>query len=237
MTTFDQETLAAGELRERGSQQWQSYTMRLLNKTDLPEMLALYDAVVAAMEDPNMLWRYDDAVVEKFLGEDGMVIGVFCAQRLIGFRVLYIHHPGDPDNPLSCIGQSREETAHLALCVILPKFRGSSLQKKMGVPLLRAAMAEKPFTRLCSIVSPHNYPSISDKIFQGMVVVKLMPKFKGIWRYIFYRDMTVPVGVRTAEPVFALSADYPRQIELLEQGYQGVQLERRDSGDGMVFRR
>lgn len=235
MTVFEQSMLVTGRIRNRVNRDWYPYTIRVLNKSHLLSVLALYDFVVENMENRDMLWRYDDETVAGFLGQDGIVAGVFVDQTLVAFRVVYFHHEGDPTNPLLGDGASYGETAHLALCVIHPDFRGNSLQKQMGVHLLRVAQASRSFPRMCSIVAPHNYPSISDKFSLNMVVVKLMPKFKGIWRYIFYRNMDVPLGVTNEKLIFVSSDDYPRQIELLEQGYYGVQLGTHDGKIGMLF--
>ena len=231
------EILTSGQVKNCASQRWYPYEMRILDERDLSHMLELYDLVVGTMANPELLWRYDDTVVAKFLGESGVVAGVWADQRLIAFRVLYVHPAGDPENPLLCIRPEWAETAHLALCVVHPEYRGNSLQKKMGGQLIPAALAVKPFGALCSIVSPHNYPSISDKFSLGMAVVKLMPKFKGLWRYIFYRSMQAPFEWKPGEPVFAASRDYPRQIDLLEQGYYGVQLDIRNGEEGVLFRK
>ncbi|SMD05364.1 GNAT family N-acetyltransferase [Sporomusa malonica] len=237
MTVPEEQLLVTGRIRSRVNKQWYPYTMRVLKESDLPSVLELYDFVVENIEDSDMLWRYANETVVDFLGQDGIVAGVFVDRTLVGFRVMYFHHEGDPNNPLLCNRSSYGKTAHLALCVVHPEFRGNSLQKHMGVHLLRVAQASRPFPTMCSIVSPHNYPSISDKFSLNMVVVKLMPKFRRIWRYIFYRDMDTPITAVDKKLIFAASYDYPRQIELLEQGYYGVQLGTSSGETGLFFRK
>ncbi len=99
------------------------------------------------------------------------------------------------------------------------------------------AQASRVFDTICSVVAPHNYPSIIDKFSMKMVLVKLMPKFKGIWRYIFYRNMDIPLEATDENMIFASSDDYPRQIQLLEEGYYGVQLGTNNGERGMLFRK
>ena len=236
MNVFSKQMIVKGQLRNCSNKKRYAYSMRVLRNSDLPSILGLYDFVVAKMKDPNMLWRYDDQMVAEFLGEDGIVGGVFVEDRLVAVRVVYFHHEGDLTNPLMYKEDAYGETAHLALCVVHPDFRGNSLQKKLGVYLLQIAQTLRAFPTMCSVVSPHNYPSMSDKFSLNMVVVKLMPKFKGVWRYIFYRNMNKPVVARSETMIFVASGDYQRQIELLEHGYYGVQLGRNNGEIGMFFK-
>lgn len=58
-----------------------------------------------------------------------------------------------------------------------------------------------------------------------------------LWRYIFYRNMDVSRAAADEDLIFIASHDYLRQIELLEQGYYGVQLGKVDGEIGMLFRK
>ena len=232
---FEEKLIASGQLRNYVNKQWYPYEMRILTMDDLPSMITLYDIVIEKLERPESLWRYPNEMVADFLGEDGIVAGIFVEQSLVGFRVLYFHHEGDETNPLMGNGISYGETAHLALSVVHPDFRGNSLQKKMSAKLVEVAQEARKFSAMCSVVYPHNYPSINDKFSVQMVVAKLMPKFKGVWRYIFYRDMENHMVATNEKLIFVASQDYQRQIELLDQGYYGVQLGENNGEVGMLF--
>ena len=72
------------------------------------------------------------------------------------------------------------------------------------------------------MVAPHNIASLKDKFILKMWVVKLIPKFGGTWRYIFYRDMQEEAPFRPVETVRVKAGqDFDRQIELLESGWVG----------------
>jgi ribosomal protein S18 acetylase RimI-like enzyme len=230
LSIFEEQLIVSGEIKHYVTKQWYPYEMRLVTTLDLPAMIALYDVVIENLEKPDMLWRYPNEMVAAFLGRDGIVAGIFVGERLVGFRVLYFHHAGDLTNPLLYNEHAYGETAHLALSVIHPDFRGNSLQKKMSAELVRLAQVTRLFAAMCSVVSPHNYSV-------DMVVVKLMPKFKGVWRYIFYRNMDEPMVAWHADLIFVPSHDYPRQVELLDQGYYGVQLGESNGEMGMIFRK
>lgn len=238
MAAFDKQALATGRIRNCINSEWYPYVMRRLTVSDLPQTLALYDYVVKNMENPDMLWRYPDETVAAFLGQDGIVIGVFIGEDLVGFRVMYLHHPGDQTNPLQGIIQSEfGATAHLALCVIHPQFRGNSLQKQMGTEFMKLTQTARSFQSMCSIVSPHNYPSMNDKFSLKMVVVKLMPKFRGIWRYIFYSNLDQPLKAVDDKMFFVTSQDYQRQLELFDAGYYGVQLGAKNGEMGIYLKK
>lgn len=231
MVQFD-----TGQIKRTVDSRWYPFTMRLLGEADLSPVLNLYDFVCRELSDVDTLWRYPDEMVALFLTDKAIAVGVFVDETLVGFRVFYYHAEDDADNPLRAIGFPHQQTAHAALSFVHPEFRGNALQQHMSRELLRIAKECKPFQNLCSIVSPKNAASIKEKFSLGMVAAALMLKFSGTWRYIFYKDAGKTWVVSSdSRPVFVPVTDYSRQIELINQGCYGYQLEKRESGTGVLF--
>jgi hypothetical protein len=227
--------LVSGQIQSCIDSRWHSYVMRTLNSNDFSEVLKLYDLGIDHLESPDLLWRYPDEKVADFLTDQAVTAGVFVDQRLVGFRVLYFHDADDLDNPLHSVGLHHELAAHSALCVVHPEFRGNSLQKQMGIHILEAAKKMRAFGNFCSVVSPQNYASMKDKFSLNMLIVKLAPKFSGIWRYIFYQNMNQAWQVDTTDIIFVLSYEYMEQIRLLEQGYYGFRFAENHGHTGVYF--
>lgn len=227
--------LVSGQIKSRIDSRWHSYIMRTLNHEDLSDVLKLYDLGVNHLDNPELLWRYSDEIVADFLTSKAVTAGVFVNNRLIGFRVLYFHDAGDLDNPLYSVDLHHELAAHSALCVVHPEFRGNALQKQLGIHILEVARELRTFENFCSVVSPQNYASMKDKFSLNMLIVKLLPKFSGMWRYIFYQNLNQAWEIDAKNIVFVPSHDYIEQIRLLEQGYYGFCLGDNQGCAGVYF--
>ncbi len=211
--------------------------LRRLSGGDLLRVLALYDLMVNRSAGPENFWRYPDATVAEFLGPRGIVAGAFVEERLVGFRVLYCHPENDPDNPLQSTRFSCHLTGHLAVSAVDPDFFGNSLQIRLSAAVMSWAKEEKRnICSICSVVAPHNIASLKDKFVLNMWIVKLMPKFSGTWRYIFYRNMEEEASFCPAETVKVKAGqDFDRQIELLESGWVGFALANAADGPYVLF--
>ena len=227
--------LAHGTIQNRIDSSWYSYEMRTLNQNDLPDVLELYNIVINNLTNKNFLWRYTDEMVALFLTNKAVAAGVVVNKRLVGVRVLYFHDLDDKENPLVDLDFPYKITADSALSIVHPDFRGNSLQRKMGLNILKMAQEDGAFENFCSVVAPGNYASIKDKFSLDMVVVKLLPKFSGLWRYVFYRNMNQSWEIDKADIIFVASNDYSQQIKLLEQGYYGFRLAEDKGVIGLCF--
>ena len=192
MSVQSHRTIETGRLACKADPRGREFEMRFLDERDLPELLGLYDYIVDFVNDPAFFWRYPDDIVRTFMGEDGLNAGVFVDGRMIGFRVMYYHKDGDPENPLLATKCPPHGTAHLAVSAVHPDYQGNSLQKRMTAHVLDEARRIRPYKSLCSVVSPKNAPSVKEKFAFNMGVVTLIPKFSGNWRYIFYLDPARP---------------------------------------------
>ncbi len=229
--------IQTGFITNRLDAQLYPYTMKLLNSDDILQVIELHNKVIDALPDPDLCWRFPVSYIERYLGDQGITVGVFVEKQLIGFRVLYF--PGNQaENPGLDMGlddSELDQVAHLPLSNVHPDFTGNSLQKNMTLQVINIAKETRPFRYLCSIVSPKNYASMTEKFEVGMVVGQLTIKYGTFLRYIFYEDMVKPLEVAKENAIFIPSIDTERQMELLKQGYYGFQLSEEQGKKGILF--
>ncbi len=233
------ENMKSGLVKNRRDGQTYAYEMKRLGAEWLTQLQSLHNEVIDSLPDADLCWRFPLDHLTRYLGEDGITVGVFVAERLVGFRVLYF--PGArEDNPgldLGLAAQELAQVAHLPLSNVHPDYTGNGLQKTMTLYAVALAEKTRPFRYLCSNVSPKNYPSMAEKFAIGMRVVALKVKYGAFWRYVFCRDMQQPWQVDEESALPVESEDDVRQTELLAQGYYGIRLERSAAGTRIVFAR
>ncbi|WP_346355609.1 hypothetical protein [Azotosporobacter soli] len=233
------ENLKTGVIKNRRDGLSYSYEMKQIGLEQLTQVQALHNEVIDSLPDADLCWRFPLDHLTRYLGEDGVTVGVFVAERLVGFRVLYFAGERD-DNPGLDLGLAPEElaqVAHLPLSNVHPDYTGNGLQKTMTLYAVAIAEHMRPFYYLCSNVSPKNYPSMAEKFAIGMRVAALKVKYGAFWRYVFCRDMRQAWKVNEESALLVESEDCARQTELLAQGYCGVRLERSVAGTKIVFAR
>lgn len=79
---------------------------------------------------------------------------------------------------------------HLEITCVLPEYRGNGLQKKLGNLIMKEFIeTSNDYRYLCCTVSPTNFPSLKDKLVQGILIAKLKEKYSGRIRYILLKDL------------------------------------------------
>lgn len=227
----------SGLIRNRRKEKEVVYVMRQIGMAQLQEVVRLHNEVIDRLPDADLCWRFPLENIERYLGPDGVTVGVYDEDRLISFRVLYF--PGfNEDNPGRDFGLAADElklVAHLPLSNVHPDYTGNGLQKKMTLYAVELAEATREFNYLCSNVSPKNYPSMAEKFSIGMHVAALKEKYGGFWRYIFRKDMRQALSYQEKDAVFVATDDYQRQSELLQLGYVGFKAGLEDEKNGVYF--
>ncbi len=227
----------SGQIHNRRNGKEFAYVMRQIDGAQLQAVVELHNEVIDGLPDADLCWRFPLENIKRYLGPDGITIGVFVEARLIAFRVLYF--PGfNDDNPGFDLALPEEElnlVAHLPLSNVHPDFTGNGLQKKMTLYAIELASQVREFRYLCSNVSPKNYPSMAEKFAIGMHVAALKEKYGGFWRYIFCKDMRQLHAYQEQEAVFVATEDYQRQSELLQLGFVGFKAGLEAGKKGVYF--
>ena len=148
MTQDDPRLLERGTLRIHVDGQPsgdQPFAMRLLGPEHFAAVVGVQEALTAALQNPSLYYPNPPELLRLCLGEQGLTIGTFVANRLIGFRsILY---PGAREDNLGRdIGLSANDlnlVAHLERTVVLPDYRGNRLQMRMTAHAIRLGIATR----------------------------------------------------------------------------------------------
>lgn len=202
----------------------QSYTVKKLDVSAIPDLMTLQQAVVEALPDKAILQPLDEVELRFILEGHGVMIGVYVHEQLIAFRALL--EPEIDDEHLGRdIGLAESELGQVLyqeISNVHPHYRGYGLQQTMAKMIMEQVDAKK-HPIICATVMPYNIASLKDKFAQGMYVAALKYKYGGKLRYVFTKSLMTSrkVGIEVRE--IAMS-ETEEQQQLLKQGFIGVEI-------------
>ncbi len=188
--------LEYGQLTRRSDQKIMAYQIRRISMPELDNVMEIQEQTFQALENPALYYPSPRHVFEESLSDNGLVIGCYVANTLIGFRSIW--YPGIRSENLGKeIGinsvEQLNQVAHLERACVLPDYRGNKLQICMTNNAVKLAREKRFFRYLFSTVAPLNYASMQDKFASNMVIVRLLKKYEDYYRYIFYQDIIKPI--------------------------------------------
>lgn len=213
-------------LKNRKDGKGYSYTMRRLGMADMEEVLALQSLVTESM--PDLIYCLPSSVSDwtRMLTEEGYVLGAFVDRKLIAYRAILF-----PACNMDNLGRhlhfnegQLSKVFHLELAHVHPDFQGNHLQMTMTQQLIDMLRKDGRWQYLLSTVYPLNYPSIKDKFAANMAIVQLEQMYIGVWRYLFYSNITKAFELDTEHSILAAAEDFDLQTKLLKDGYYGYML-------------
>lgn len=198
--------------------------MKRLYLEDLPIIEQVQEKVIESISDKSSLQALTTEEFLFILNEQGLLVGAFVEDELIGFRALLI--PEIDDEHLGWdIGLPSEElrkVIYQEISVVLPEYRGNRLQQKLAEVIMKELPNLKDEYRyICCTVAPMNIPSLKDKFTQSMHIAALKEKYEGLRRYILVKDLEKP-NVHYTQHVSVKLDDLVKQRQLLEDGYVGI---------------
>lgn len=215
--------------------------IRLLDVKDIDKITKLEKTVIDSLPDKSSYFPEPSGVFEDSLKGNGVVLGCFVGFELIAFRSIWF--PKDsPYNLGLDIGlvnrKDLESVAHLERTCVHPRFRGNRLQITMTDLAVQLAVDRNYTIFLCTI-APGNYASMTDKFHAGMVICRLLKKYGGLDRYLFYKNIERPFsdydlsnGLKTS----INSLDIQRQYQTLAQSdTYGFSLTKSDAAIDLNF--
>lgn len=229
---------ASFEVKCKGTSEKVLCQLYFLDQSHCGRVEALQGYILETLENKEAFYPLTPAEIRNILkGDGGLALGAFVDGKLIGFGAVYF--PKDNEDNLgrdvSLLPAELRQVAHLEACFVHPDYRGNALQTKMGKLLLKQVFSIKVFRYLFSTVMPANIPSLIDKFLQKMKIIGLKQKYNKSWRYIFYRDLWVEEDFSERKVVFVSSIDIPRQLMLLNRGYQGIGYRRTEAGLEILY--
>ena len=190
----------------------------------LPAILTLQQKVYEALPDQNILQPLSTEEFEYILQGNGLMIGAYVENELIGFRALL--NPPVDDEHLGYDCAIPEEQFHRVLYQeisnVSPHYRGYGLQKTLASIVMKEIDLDS-FDYVCSTVKPYNIPSLKDKFSQGLVIKGLKIKYVDKLRYIFYKDLQHGQPQYSDKKAVSMQ-DTALQQQLLKAGYTGTSM-------------
>jgi len=218
------------------------HVLRELTRADLPALLELNRAVVAALSDPGLFRLFGGA--EKFLadhlGARGRSLGVFAQDGVVAYGSLTRPAPDDLDNYAVDLGWPPERAGRVALlsaAMVHPTHRVQGLHRALIAG--RMALARELGVReLLVRAAPANAVSRRTLLSHGFAVAWLGVQREGSLRHVLWRPVDGPAWSAPAsgEPTLAwVSAeDHAGQQRLLAEGWLGVRMRPDDPALGFV---
>lgn len=171
-----------------------SLQIRQLDERSLPEIMALQETALAAIEKKEMLRRNSAEMLGGCLMEPHYAIGAYDGEQLAALAILY-DAAGDPDEDLGHL-LSREELrsrhcANFKLCIVHPDYRGYGLQQRLGVMIADEAR-RRGIALLCATVHPDNAASSRSLAKIGYVKDGLREKYGSV-RELYFCDLLAQI--------------------------------------------
>lgn len=212
---------------------------RSLCPADLPALMQLYAAVMAAMPDASMfrLAGGPEVFFSNHFGERGESLGVFLGDTLVAYGALTLPRAGDVGNYANDLGWPPERAARVALlsaAMVSPEHRRIGLHGALiDARIARAAALGK--ADLLVRVAPANDASRQAVLECGFVLVWLGVQADGSLRHIFWRPSDrAATAADEADLVWAGAQDLAAQQRLLSAGLVGARARLTDAAIGFA---
>ena len=209
--------------------------LRALNADDLPALLQLHAAVMAALPDPAMFRLFGGA--ESFLsshfGARGESVGAFNEGRLIAYGSLTQPAAADVDNYAGKLDWPVERAGRVGLlsaAMVDPAERGQGMHSTLITARIDLAR-ERGVPELLVRAAPTNALSRRTLLAHGFVVVWLGVQAEGSLRHVLWQPTDRAAWQGSEEGLtWAAADDLEHQQRLLQSGRIGV----RDGEGGAI---
>lgn len=162
------------------------FVIRKCTKKDLSEILKLQEETLERLSDSDILRKNTVEMFEECLRHPNITLGAWYGDELAAISVLYYVscEAEDLKMLLQNVDCAEKKSANYKLCIVRDKYRGNSLQYKMGMMLIKAAV-EDGVEILCSTASPKNPYSINNILRLGFSYNRTLQKY-GMERNLYY---------------------------------------------------
>ncbi len=226
-----QAVLESGYLTKRiprGPSETHPYRMELLDDRFIPDIMALQDIIIGRLSRPEMLQPFSLEFMKRHVSEQGRIVGILVHEQLVAFRNIFFPAQDDLEWNLGMdIGLPAAELSSVAnfqMVCVHPEFRGNDLALKMNFQALRYLNTLQTHRHICATVSPYNYWNVRILLDSGFVIRNIKKKYGGKLRFIVYRNLQDTRPSSPHDIVSVLIDNIPRQYELLQTGFSGIQI-------------
>lgn len=223
MDALSQDVIERGNITFFSNMKQYPYIIRVLNQSDLKQVIALQSKLSDAMEQKELYVPIPEEELRYMLYGHGESLGLFIEDHLfaacsllfdVNFEINMAREIDFSDEDLSKVAQ-------LELSLVDMELRGHKLQYKLADILIRRAEASKKCRYIFTTVSPYNYPSIQTVTGLGLQIVRLCKMYYDWDRYVVYKDLINPANLDTSNPTSIVNTNFAMQQQLLRAGYRG----------------
>ena len=161
----------------------------------------------------------------EHLCKTSVTLGIFHHRELIAFASLVLPQNGTahPGNPLIGLADAQSgHCAHLAACMVAENFRGMHLQTKL-IHWRRSFAIRAGRSLLVSMTACGNRYSLRNLLSAGLSIRWIGERGPGRWWYALAVDLEADAEAPTRlDPIWVHGDDYPQQVALTRQGFEGV---------------
>lgn len=215
-------------------------SLRRLTEADLPALLPLHAAVMAALPDASMfrLSGGPEAFFRSHFGERGESFGVFLAGELVAYGSLTRPLASDRDNYANDLGWPPERAARVALlsaAMVAPGHRRLGLHGVLiNVRIAQARALGCP--ELLVRAAPANHASRQTLIEHGFALVWLGVQAEGSLRHVFWRPVDRPAtDADESSLIWADAQELEAHRAWLAAGRVGVRARESDNAIGFAL--
>ncbi len=166
------------------------FEFRQCKESDLDQILFIQEEAFRNLDNTDLLRRNTPEMLTACLDEPHYTLGVFHQDKLIAFGILYdgLQSEENIGNDIGISEDNLSEVINFKLVIVLPDYRGNSLQKKIINHLSEKAV-EKGKKIICATVSPDNVHSIRNFENAGFILHCVKTKYGGLKRNIYYKNL------------------------------------------------
>ncbi len=206
----------------------------ILDMSDLKDIVRLQGEISEDLSQ-DIFARTSPEDVARFLGDEGITIGVACNGRLICARTVKTAKPW-VDKSISELGYFPTNDKKMAItdfCIVDPEFRGNNMQ------LLTQYYAENLLTRthdtIVTTVSPKNSYSLMNVVACGYYIVGIKEAYGGYLRYVLEKEFAPNHYLNAHEHVVIRYGDIKKQKEAIDSGMIGYKIVVHPKGRDVLF--
>ncbi|MFF0299019.1 GNAT family N-acetyltransferase [Kitasatospora sp. NPDC004614] len=214
------------------------FEVHRLGPENLGLILDLQERIRAALADQTIFQPSTEEFISYCLADGGHCYGVSHDGETVAYRMVYF--PRDREFNLAkdtaLPATEYDRVAHWDTIAVLPDWRGHRLARLLNTRAL-ADLVATDVRHLFATSSPRNPHGIRSLIETGFRPIRLVEKFGGKLRFLFYRS--TPAGwPEAAGPAQAVALASTTELELaFQDGWIGTGITIDDSGPRLVMQK
>ncbi len=169
---------------------YQQLLIKKCDKNDLDSILRLQDTIFEGLDNPSILRRNTEDILEQCLKDPNYTIGVYDQNDLIGLIILVEPTGKETDLRKNLQCHTINRAADFKLIMIKKEYRGYGLQSSLMWLLEKIAYA-KDYKFLCVSVSPQNEYSKRNIINAGYEFDHQEYLYDGLDREVYVKELRV----------------------------------------------